>query len=324
MTDNKGPIQRAYHQVVAGQFMRWWLGELESLVPSWLRAGKNALDGVARFSQGELEAASGDLVSGRGAGAVLEVPSSKVLRRSVRLPIATEENLRQVLEFQMEQYTPFTAGQLYFSHSVLARDFDKGLIEVELVAVQRVVVDAAIQRLKDADYAPVAVHVADGRGGVLSYDLLPTQAGARPSVWRNGPVVWLLALVLILAIAALALPLFIQREAAIQLIPLVERSKQAAEAVDGVARVVQHREEPGLLLRGQAVADHAVDEHPQGPRRVVDDVAELGVLAVDVADDVHDPLGQRQRGPQGGDLRDRVLGGGVRRGQGFEDGDAVG
>ncbi len=241
MTDNKGPIQRAYHQVVAGQFMRWWLGELESLVPSWLRAGKNALDGVARFSQGELEAASGDLVSGRGAGAVLEVPSSKVLRRSVRLPIATEENLRQVLEFQMEQYTPFTAGQLYFSHSVLARDFDKGLIEVELVAVQRVVVDAAIQRLKDADYAPVAVHVADGRGGVLSYDLLPTQAGARPSVWRNGPVVWLLALVLILAIAALALPLFIQREAAIQLIPLVERSKQAAEAVDGVRRELDAR-----------------------------------------------------------------------------------
>jgi len=241
MTESKGPFQRAYNQVVAGQFMRWWLGELKSLVPSWLRAGEPALDGVARFATGELEAASGDLVSGHGAGAVLEVPASRVLRRTVRLPIATEENLRQVLEFQMEQYTPFSAGQLYFSCAVLARDFDKGLIEIELVAVQRATVDGAIQKLQAAGYTPLAVQAADGNGGVLSYNLLPVLPGARPSMWRSGLLPWLLALVSILSIAALALPLFIQREAAIQLIPLVERSKKAAEAVDGVRRELEAR-----------------------------------------------------------------------------------
>lgn len=245
MTDNKGPIQRAYQQVVAGRFMRWWVGELQSLVPSWLRTGQAALDGVGRFALGELEAASGNLVSGHGAGAVLEVPAPKVLRRSVRLPIATEENLRQVLEFQMEQYTPFSAAQLYFSHAVLTRDFDKGLLEVELVAVQRTVVDGAIHKLQDAGYTPLAVQATDGDGGVLPYNLLPVLAGGRPSMWRNGPLPWLLALVLILAIAALALPLFIQREAAIQLIPLVDRSKKAAESVDSVrreldAKIAQH------------------------------------------------------------------------------------
>lgn len=245
MSDNKGPIQRAYQQVVAGRFMRWWVGELKSLVPSWLREGATTLDGVARFALAELESASDNLAPGQGASAVLEVPASKVLRRTVRLPIATEENLRQVLEFQMEQYTPFSAAQLYYSHAILTRDFDKGLLDVELVAVQRAVVDRAIQKLQAAGYTPLAVQAKDVNGGVLPCNLLPALAGARPSVWRNGPLPWLLALVSVLSIAALVLPLFIQREAAIQLIPLVERSKKAAEAVDGVrreldARIVQH------------------------------------------------------------------------------------
>lgn len=240
MSDNKGPIQRAY-QLVAGRFMRWWVGELKSLVPSWLRGGATTLDGVARFALAELESASDNLAPGQGASAVLEVPASKVLRRTVRLPIATEENLRQVLEFQMEQYTPFSAAQLYYSHAILTRDFDKGLLDVELVAVQRAVVDRAIQKLQAAGYTPLAVQAKDVNGGVLPCNLLPALAGARPSVWRNGPLPWLLALVSVLSIAALVLPLFIQREAAIQLIPLVERSKKAAEAVDGVRRELDAR-----------------------------------------------------------------------------------
>jgi hypothetical protein len=68
---------------------------------------------------------------------------------------------------------------------------------------------------------------------------------------------------------------------------------------------------PGIEDEGEQVlqlglrhprAEEALHERPQRPGGVVDDVAQLHVLAVDVADHVHRPLGQRELGAQARDL----------------------
>lgn len=221
--------------------MRWWVAELRDLVPSWLRPGQMPLEGLPRIGADALESTSKTGESVASGDVVLEIPSSMALRRVVRLPLATEENLRQVLEFQMEQYTPFVSAQVYFGYLVRARNFEKGQLEVELVAVPRGYLDKSLEKLRSLGCNPLAAEVSDSDGGTFPCNLLPSQSSSLQSVWRGGLLPWLAALSGLLVLAALALPLAVKREAAIQLIPVVERAKKSAETVDTLRRELDTR-----------------------------------------------------------------------------------
>ncbi len=53
---------------------------------------------------------------------ILCIPAERVLQRNLTLPAAAEDNLRQVLAFEMDRQTPFKADQIYFDSRVLGRD----------------------------------------------------------------------------------------------------------------------------------------------------------------------------------------------------------
>lgn len=228
-------------QVVSSPFARWWLAELQGIVPVWARTGRESLEGAHRVGLGALNGEIQDTLPGVHPRVVLEVSASKGLHRTLQMPLATEENLRQVLEYQMDQYTPFAASQLYFSHTVISRDPSAGMIQVDLVAVRRVDVDGAIARLQDAGAQPVALQLLDDSGRPRPFNLLPAKFTKVSSIWRKGVLPWLALLAGVLILSALALPLVIKREAAIQLLPQLERAKKAAETVDGVRRELDAR-----------------------------------------------------------------------------------
>lgn len=233
-----GVFLRAYHQARASRFMRWWMAELTDLVPNWLRPGQVSWDGLPRVSADAIDSLAKSGTTAQG-DVVLEIPSSMALRRVVRLPLATEENLRQVLEFQMEQYTPFAAAQVYVGHLVRTRDFEKGQLEVEFVAVPRGLLDKSLEKLRALGVNPLAAQVKNADGVPFPSNLLPAQTSSMVSTWRVGLLPWLAVLAALLLLATLALPLIVQREAAIQLIPAVERAKKAAETVDALRRDIE-------------------------------------------------------------------------------------
>lgn len=181
------------------------------------------------------------------------VPPNKVLRKSLTFPLATEENLRQVLEFQIEQHTPFTPNQVYFGYSVLARDFERGQLTVEFVATPRNAVDAAIKTLGDAGLSVHAVFAADMLAAASLVNLLPAAAGKKSFPFRQGANPWLAVLAVVvvaLALAAVALPPVIKREAVVQMLPWVEKAKAVAETVDGLRREMEARvEQHNYLLQ---------------------------------------------------------------------------
>ncbi len=75
----------------------------------------------------------------------------------------------------------------------------------------------------------------------------------------------------------------------------------------------------GLHLAGE----EPLDERPQRARGIVDDVAELFVFAVDVADDVYGPLGEREDGREPRDLGHGGIDVGELAGQGAEERELV-
>jgi general secretion pathway protein L len=241
-TENfKETLVRLKQQLFAGRFLRWWLGELSSMSPAWMRS--TSLN-AASFTLVPLDQASAQFTRPDAANQrdlALTLPPDRVLRKTLTLPLATEENLRQVLEFQMEQHTPFPAAKLYLGYWVTGRDFEQGQLSVEFVATPRDAVDAAIKTLGGLTLPVRAVFAADMLATGNLVNLLPAGLGKAPSTLRHGANPWLAALVALLAITAIAMPVVIKREAVVQLLPWVEKGKKAAETVDTLRRELAAR-----------------------------------------------------------------------------------
>jgi general secretion pathway protein L len=175
----------------------------------------------------------------------LILPASQVLRKNITLPLATEENLRQVIEFQLEQLTPFPPDQVHFGYRLVGRDVERGQLTVEFAATSRSIVDPALTVLSTTGALVKAVLAEDMTTKGRWNNLLADSASTNNLPWFKGLNAWLSAAFLLLLIAVMVAPLLVKREAVVQLLPWVQKGKVAAEAADGLrgqleARVEQH------------------------------------------------------------------------------------
>lgn len=217
------------------EFFRWWRAELAGMLPDGLRrrfARRHDTllvavedDGVriARRLNGRVEELGRANVALPGArermAAILggmrlhatrievAVPTGKLLTKQIQLPMAAEENLHQVLGFEMQRQTPFRADQVYFNHRIVARRSESQQITVELSAVPRAVVDPALDLLGAGNL--VAVNTEGGpEEGERRFAFLPDEVARPPSSSLRR--VLLVSNVVLLA-AVIAIPLLQQQ-----------------------------------------------------------------------------------------------------------------
>jgi general secretion pathway protein L len=278
----KTSLARLKKQLLSSRFLRWWLGELSCMVPAWIRSPTVTASSFELIPLDQVDAPLDSKKSYPQREWALTLPSNRVLRKTITLPLATEENLRQVLEFQLEQHTPFTPSQVYFGYSVLARNFEIGQLTVELVATPRIAVDAAIKTLNDAGAPVRAVFVADMLTDARLVNLLPYTLVKKRSLLRQGANPWLATLVVVMAIAAMAVPLVIKREAVVQMLPWVEKAKTAAETVDGLRRDLEARvDQHNYLLQKRQTLPTAIESIEELSRILPDGT---WVQSIDVKD----------------------------------------
>lgn len=259
----------AWRQKLAA-FWRWWLGEIAQMVPERFAS----LGGAARVPvlamSGEevvlveprsavgpetrVELAGLDEARRRaGLRALLEragesrsrarlcLEPGEALVRRASMPAATEENLRQVLAFEMDRLTPFHAEDVYFDYRVVSRDAAAGQVAVQLAVARRDLVDARMEKLRSLGASVQGVTVREdlGHGGAY-LDLLPSeQRGERESSRERLIQGSLIGLVALLALVALLLPVWHKRDAVISTFPIVSKARQDAEATDAIARTLE-------------------------------------------------------------------------------------
>lgn len=192
------------------RFFAWWGGQLLACLPPRLRAfladGPGALllgrdgnelvvwreqaDGIrehtridatqaAEALQAELQRLR-EQIADPGLRSVYMVAPGQVLVRTLGLPIAAEENLRQVLAFEMDRQTPFKADQVAYDARVLERDPARRQLQVELVLIRRGELDDQLKALPagvELDAVDSWLTAAGGRrrGG----NLLPPERRAK-------------------------------------------------------------------------------------------------------------------------------------------------
>lgn len=194
----------------ASAFLRWWLRELVGLLPdAWQRRLQLGRDDLVLQSRGgrcrverrslvgEEQLASWDctreddvdlkavldkesltrlLALRKNCRTVLEFDdSAQVLRRDILLPLAALDNLSNVLGYEMDRHTPFTASQVFFGYRVLERRPATAQVQVRLVAIPRGLLESWLVRLERWSLYPDRIAIADEPG----VDLMPAERRRR-------------------------------------------------------------------------------------------------------------------------------------------------
>ena len=254
-------------------FWRWWSAELSRLVPARFsgltgrsRTPLIAVDGdnlvlveprgttlaeVSRSQLGTLDIegrrlALRNLLSGPGEGQMrlrLCLDRDESLLRRVSLPLATEENLSQVLAFEMDRLSPFRAEEVYFGYRIALRDPAAGKVHMDLGVARRNLVDERVTKLRDWGASVQGVVLADDVvRSPTPIDLLPeAQRGEREAGGTRRLQLGLAAAVLVLFALVLVFPIWQKRETVIGLMPLLVKAKAEAESTDTLARELERQ-----------------------------------------------------------------------------------
>ena len=268
---------------VIGGFFAWWFKELAGLVPARLRG---ALEGSADAAL--LDLSGPEIVLSRLSGrswrelgrvdpqglnepaqarafarlikkakldeldVVLRLPASTALRKTLSLPLAAEENLRQVLTFEMDRHTPFSADEVYFDYRVRTRDAETGRMEVELVTVPRKVMDERCERAAAWGVVPDVVDIGgEDRGGEDASEginLLPADDGVNGGRRVGGLSLFLAAVAAALVAVAVYLPLEAQQREMQAFSAALTKAKAEAGAAMDLRREIDRLVEESQFL----------------------------------------------------------------------------
>lgn len=266
--------------MAVASFLRWWGSELAAFVPHALRPdgerGRTALRlqispheiVVLRASSGrsqELGRVAGAMgndepgVSVNALGAILrgldsrntkvvvELSPDLILTKTLELPLAAEENLRQVLSFEMERQTPFRPESVYFDYLVAERSTREQRICLNLFVARREAVDDAMALLEDWDLQPGSPHVELGAGPeTLSITFLPVGYRAQ----GGGGIGTALVIVNAMLLAAvIGIPIAKQDYSLTELGAELAQARESALAASELEeRIRKFRSESGRLL----------------------------------------------------------------------------
>ncbi|MEG5266096.1 PilN domain-containing protein [Pseudomonas sp. JDS28PS106] len=137
-----------------------------------------------------------------GMHGVLMLPAADVLVQRLALPTAVARDVRQVLHFELDRFTPFTPDQVYYT--ARREGITDQRLWVTLALVRREVLDACLEQCAARDLVLDGVDVRDAQGKPMGLDLLPHTYTVRRA---DRPARLILGLSLTCAAMVAAMPL---------------------------------------------------------------------------------------------------------------------
>jgi general secretion pathway protein L len=232
-------------QALAAGALRWWLRELRSLVPERIQQlihkprSSIVIDlidseiGVSFYGEGK------PFDVGRIVGAelglpqppaniterlrklpgirndvIVRLPSEKLLRKVIQLPLAAGRRLRPILAHEIERQTPLELAQIYFDYRVLARDKRAATLTIELFIVKREMAERAQTVARWLGLEANGIGLIDDAVFAQRYDLLPSQTAPGRKQFERRVTVLLTSAAMLLAVATIAAWIWQQQRSA--------------------------------------------------------------------------------------------------------------
>ena len=251
------PLRIRYADPLLGRlrsFWRWWSAELIELLPENLQKAiaqrqqklyveveedRFLLSLGNRAAQREILRLPFDAADAEGEDIPREVqqtivllPDDKVLAKRISLPAAAEENLREVLGFEMDLHTPFEASEVYYDFTVVGRDSNRQQVTVDLVYAPRDTVDALVDSASNLSMkTDVVTCRRRDNANLQPVNLLPQDRRRARRIDVRSFNLALTALLAVLLVAAVSIPI-VQKNRAIATVE-AQVEAAAAEAREG-------------------------------------------------------------------------------------------
>ncbi|HET7728892.1 MAG TPA: pilus assembly protein PilM [Usitatibacter sp.] len=249
-------------------FWRWWTGELAQMVPERFAA----LGGATRVPQVAVEGDRLLLVEPKAPGvpqdsvviaqdpqtardavrkmlerageargrARLVLAKNEALVRRAAMPAATEENLAQVISFEMDRLTPFRADEVYFDHRIVGRDAAAATLVVLVAVARRDIVDGRVELLRSLGVTVEGVGVQEDAAQGAALNLMPPELrGQRETERERLMKLALLAAAGVLLLAVLLYPPYAKREVIKSLHPVEAKAQSEAQATSKLAQELE-------------------------------------------------------------------------------------
>ena len=227
------------------RFIRWWIAELVGCLPERIRprfvlnrkklvvlVDGNRVTLERRNGHGDTRLGQFDLTRAdpthlrkaikrvtrkarlNSAQVMFCLDGDQVLRRTIHLPIAAMENMREVLGFEMDRYTPFNVQETCYDFEIIAADPKNKRVTVDLAvttndAVQRVFDVAKLLNLEPTWIGPTT---APGSKDASFNFLPPKQSKVHGPVWRGITAIAAVGLMMLL-VNAIYLPIKLKQDA---------------------------------------------------------------------------------------------------------------
>ncbi len=91
---------------------------------------------------------------------ILGLPRDQVVIRQIELPLDVEENLDQVVRFQVDKFQPVEEGQSYCDYIVLERDAETKKIVLQTLMVPKPFLDECLDLFHELNLYPAAIRVS--------------------------------------------------------------------------------------------------------------------------------------------------------------------
>lgn len=284
-----------------GKFFRWWLGELRQAMPvAWQERLQHAMRRVtftlnrdaltvgvdesrrlselasfilsqdATLQRQEVE----DLLEQnelREAPRFLLLDRSAILAKELKLPLAAESNLAQVLGFEMDRQTPFRAANVYFDWKVIERSASPGQLRLQLYVVPRPEVDQAVTRLANRGLGLAGVDVRDG-DRTLGLNLLPVEQRVRAANPRTRFNLVLAGACVVLLVLVMAQSLYLRAHQIAELESAIAAVQDEAREVAQIRKQIEDASEAaGFLASRRAESPLAIEVLADVTRTLPDD-----------------------------------------------------
>jgi general secretion pathway protein L len=252
-----------------GNAWGWWTTRLRECVPgpiaSWLRGqeqtsvlewtadalllskgnsatpiGRATIENVNPTKADDFTAAVKTIASRVRGPVTLVIGESRTLRKTITLPLAARDTLRQTVGYDLDRLTPFPSGTVLFDAIEKSVDHGARVVRAEFAASPRAQLDALLTAAQRAGLQIVRVvpSAQDVAGGL---NLIRAQESSESgSVWLS-PHLWLGLLTAALAGAVIAYPLWQKRQQVLEAQPIMAQAERDAVETDKVTKELQQR-----------------------------------------------------------------------------------
>lgn len=124
----------------------------------------------------------------------IQISETEVLTKKISLPASTEENLFEVIQYEMDRYTPFSKEDVYFDYRVEERLKEKQLIKVLLIVARKEILDPVIKAIEGSEVHLQSIDIIDVKKPDNSlHNVKLLRSFSKIGKSKKAPFKWLLA-----------------------------------------------------------------------------------------------------------------------------------